>query len=419
MSQVQCMHRFVSREEKIFTFLVVFMAWANVYTLPGVPLGIGELLLVLFMPLYYKRNMNFCMQDYEKGFLLWFVYTALVTLVFFNYFNAPLDKLFSIARVACYWTIIFIFGSRLFNVEYFKKWMLFFAIGLSFFIALQSLVYAVSHVLIPGYFLNASLNDGGVTGLQMYERYLQMAHWTGYIRPNGFLCEPSHCSQFLFICLMFVITDIKFAFVQKISLALLFSISIILTTSTTGIVLLFLAWLVYVSIEKKISFFRVPMAIFFAIFIVVLISGNLDVENIAVERITNIIDGESVDNSSNLRINNGKIMFLELPFVMKFFGTGFGMVDYVMNALRISDYSPYINTFYVIPFMSGFFGTVLWYVCLIMLYRKSGLRGKALTFGFFALSMGSGIFSTAQMVWFFMLILDDIKAKNEKRLGNC
>ncbi len=416
MSQVQCMHRFVSREEKIFTFLVVFMAWANVYTLPGIPLGIGELLLVLFMPLYFKKDMNFRLRDYEKGFFLWFVYTALVTFVFFNYFNASLDKVLSIARVACYWVIIFIFGGRLFNVEIFKKWMLIFAVGLSFFIALQSIVYAATHVLIPGYFLNASLNDGGVTGLQMYERYLRMAHWTGYIRPNGFLCEPSHCSQFLFICLMFVITDIKFAFVQKISLVLLFSISIILTTSTTGIVLLFFAWMVYMSIEKNLSFFRVPMAVFFAFFIVVLISGNLGVENNAVERITNIINGESVDSSSNLRLNNGKIMFLELPLVMKFLGTGFGMVDYVMNALSISDYSPYMNTFYVIPFMSGLLGTILWYVCLIMLYKKSSLRGKSFIFGFFVLSLGSGIFATAQMVWFFMLILDDIRAKNEKCL---
>lgn len=417
MPPVQIEHRLISREEKVFTFLVVFMAWANVYTLPGIPLGIGELLLLLFMPLYYKKNMNFCLQDYEKGFFLWLVYTTLVTLVVFNYFNAPLDKLFSIARVACYWIFIFAFGSRLFNVDCFKKWMLVFAIGLSFFIALQSLVYAVSHVLIPGFFLNASLNDGGMTGLQIYDRYLQMAQWTGYIRPNGFLCEPSHCSQFLFICLMFVITDTKFSFVQKNLLALFFSISIILTTSTTGMLLLFFAWFVYMSIEKKLSFFRVPMTIFLGVAILMLVSGRVGIENNVLERITNIVEDHNVDHSSSLRLNNGKIMFLELPLLMKFFGTGFGMVNYVMDSLGISNYSPYINAFYVIPFMSGLLGTVIWYFCMIMLYRKSNLRGKTLIFGFIVLSLGSGVFSTAQMVWFFMLILDDIKEKNGRYSG--
>ena len=409
----------ISRQEKLFTFLVVFMAFANVYRLPIIPLGIGEILLFLFIPFYCKKGINVSMQGNEKIFVLWFAYVTVISLFFINYFDAPISKLFSVARPLFYGVIIFVFGKNLFNQEYFKKWMLLFGIALSSYIILQFVVYLVTGFFMPGFVLNAPLNDGDVIGAQLYEHYLVQAGYRGFIRPNGFLCEPAQCSQFLFVCIVCLFSDRKVAFMRKIIYASLFSLSVFFTLSTTGIVLLFFAWFVYMTIEKRLSVFRIPLILFGLIFTVILMGGFVESGYKSIDRIIAVINGDNIDDSSNIRLYNGFNVFSSLPLSLKLFGTGIGLFDYVSNVTELNSTVKYMSAFSGIFFMSGIVGAVAWNAALFVMFLNSNLLGKFLVSGFFLMCFGGSLFCQPQMVWIFLLVLSDIKKEPGIAVKKC
>ena len=167
-------------------------------------------------------------------------------------------------------------------------------------------------------------------------------------------------------------------------------------------------------VEKRLSYFRIPVSILFILSVIVLVSGMVNVGNNAIDRIVNIIDSENIDGSSNVRLNNGLNLFMELPMIMKLFGTGMGLFDYVSSFLAFEDVNSYMNTFSIILFMSGFCGFFIWNLSLVAMFVKSNLLGKSLVVGFFLMTLGCSIFCQAQMVWIFLIILADIEQK-EKR----
>ncbi|WP_294959927.1 hypothetical protein [uncultured Fibrobacter sp.] len=416
MIETSIPHSAITKEEKLFSFLVVLMAWANVYSLPGIPLGIGEVLLFVFMPFYCRRGMNLSFRNYERGFILWIVYATLVTLFLFNYFDAPISKFFSIARVVFYWIVIFIFGKNYFNLDYFKKWMLIFGIALSSFIILQAMIYSITGYYVPGIIVNVPLNYGETDAIAVIEHRLSLAAGRGSVRPSGFLIEPAHCSQFLFICLMSFISGCKNRVKKNLLIMLCFSIAILLTMSSTGIILLVFAWLVYVMTENRLSFFRIPLFLLTLFCMYAILNGSNGLENDAVERLINISNDRKIDASSDLRLNRGLELFYKMPLIMQFFGTGIGMFDYVSNTIGLGNGPKFMNAFSWIFFISGFVGAFIWNFSLLFVFLKSNFLGRALTVGFFIMSLGCSIFCQPQMVWFFLLILASVKERDEKHI---
>lgn len=405
---------FCTKQEKLFSFLVVLMAWANTYCIPGSPLQIGEMLILVFVPFYYRRGMNFSFRSYETGFVLWLAYAIFLTLAVLVYFGAPLSKLFSVARVLFYWVVIFILGKNFFNLDYFKKWMTVFAIALSIFIIFQSVVYSLFGYFIPGLILNAPVNSDGVTGLQVYEHTLRMTIGSrGYLRPNGFLSEPAASVQILFISLICVITDTQRLFSSKVKLSLLYTLAIVMTFSSTGVVLLLFSWLVFISIENRLSVFRIPLIVVSVLGFFAFISGSPNGENGAVERLVNVVDGSEIDASSNIRLFGGLELIRTFPLQNLIFGTGIGLFEYVSHMFDFGNAENYMNTFSGIIFMSGLVGALVWNASLLIMFLRSGLLGKSLTVGFFIMTLGCSIFCQVVMVWIFLLVFADIRKKNE------
>lgn len=411
-------HMIKQKKEKLFTFLVVLMALLNVYVFPGIPVGFGEAALMLFFPFYYKSDFDLSVRDYEKGFVLWLAYTCLVTLCVLNYVGSPLNSLFATARVVFYWIIIFFIGKNLFDFKFFEKIIMYFSLFLSTFILVQLVVYTITGIYIPGYLLNVPLNDGDVTGLWMYEHSLQLASWKGFIRPSGFLCEPSHCCEFLFVSIMVLVASRNIHFVKKNLLIFVFAIAILATRSTEGVVLLFLSMMLYVIAEKRISFLRIPLIVLLVLICVGMLSGSIDTNNNAIERISNIINGSNnVDNSSDVRLNNGFNLFFDLPSIFKFFGCGMGQIDYLLENMSLLNTEKFMNAFSWILIMSGFLGTIIWFFSLFIFFVKANYLGKSLVVGFSLMSMGSSVFCQPQMVWIFLLIIASMKDRDDRCVG--
>lgn len=407
-------HQEVSKEEKFFSFFVVLMALLHVYHPPSISISFGEMLMLVCMPLYFKRNLKFHFDKQELCFVLFFCYMAISSMIMGVVFDASMSKYFSIARAGFYWVLIFFFGKDLFSRVIFEKWMIIFSVVLSCFILIQYVVYILTGYFISGLIPGLPINNGGENGASLYEHSLYLASFRGFVRPHGFLAEPAHASQFLFICITTLICNKVIYFKKKILLVLLFSAAVITTQSTTGIILLGIAWLLFASLEKRLSFFRFPLVlVFVSIGLYFVFSGEGSTFS-SVERVMNIANGSEIDRSSNVRLNNGMNLFFDLPLVFKFFGTGAGLSEVVFNSFGFRDVSSYMNSLAGIFFSTGLIGGGLWMVSLVLMFVMSGVLGKSLVVGFFILTLGCSVYCQPQMVWFFLLILADIKEKNDR-----
>lgn len=402
------------KKENIFSFLVVFFAFAHTYSIPGLPISFGELFLFLCIPFYFKPGMQFPFDKQELVFLLWFIYMAIISMIMGVIFDAPISKYFSIARTGFYWVIIFYFGKNLINKAFFEKCIIVFSAALSFFILVQFFVYSLTGFYIPGLISSLPISNGSESGMATYEHSLDMARWFGYLRPHGFLAEPAHASQFLFISIITLICNKNILFKKKNLLSIIFSAAVIATQSTTGIVFLGLAWLLFMSIEKRLSVYRLPLVLAFIAIGFYTVFGSVGSSFSSVERVVNIANGSNIDGSSNVRLNNGMNLFSVLPFVFKVLGTGAGLSEYVFNDLGLRDASSYMNALAGIFFNTGIIGGGLWIISLVIMFMMSGLLGRSLVVGFFIMTLGCSIYCQPQMVWFFLLILADIKEKNDR-----
>lgn len=402
------------RQNHLFSVLVVFMAFAHTYCIPGSPITFGELLMFACLPFYYKQGMGYPLSRPEFGFILWFVYMAIISMVMGIVFDAPLTKYINIARTFFYWFIIFFLGKNLFNRKVFEKSMIIFSIVLSVFILVQFFVYMLTGFYIPGLFFNLPISNGSASGLDTYLISLRNAYYFGFIRPHGFLPEPAHVSQILFISVIALVCNKEITLSKKTTLFALFSAAVIVTLSTTGIVLFGFACFLFLSVEKKLSVYRVPLVLMIIIIGFYVFLSDNDSSFSSIDRIVNIINGSDIDKSSDARLNNGMNLFSDLPFVYKIFGTGLGLYQYVLNDLGFKDADLYMNTFSSIFFYTGSVGGVIWFVSLITFFVMSGLLGKSLVLGFFIVTLGCNPFCQPQMIWFFLLILADIKEKNDR-----
>jgi hypothetical protein len=405
-------HQGISKEENVFSILVVFFALFHVYKPAAISISYGEILMFVCIPLYFKRGMKFPFDRQELGFVLFFCYMVVSSMIMGIVFDAPMSKHFSIARAGFYWVLIFYFGKNLFNRVVFEKWMIIFSVALSCLILIQLVVYVLFGYYIPGLILEMTVNNGNANAMSIYQNSLRRAAWFGFVRPHGFLAEPAQVSQFLFISITTLICNKTIVFKRKILLVVLFSAAIIAAQSTTGIVLLGLAWFLFMSIEKRLSIYRLPLVlVFVAIGLYVIFSG-VGSRFSSVERVVNIATGSEIDASSAVRLNNGMNLFSELPLVFKIFGTGVGLSEYVFSNLGFQDADSYMNALAGIFFNTGIIGGGLWIVSLVIMFSMSGLLGKNLVVGFFIMTLGCSIFCQPQMVWFFLLIQAGIKEKN-------
>ena len=399
-----------SWKEGFFSFLMVLFAWANTYKLPNVPIGLGEVLIFLFIPLCFKRKMLLPFERQEIGFVLYFFYMAIASLVLGVIFDAPMSKFFSVLRVGFYWVLVFYFGKNLFKKDVFEKCMVAFAVLLSSFIIIQWVVYLSTGFYIPGIISSLPLNRAE-TASELYERSLSLASWRGFIRPNGFLQEPGTCSQMLFICMMSLVCNKIMRFRKKMMLMALISFATIVTQSVTGVTLLVFAWLALMTIEKRMLILRIPLIIsLFFLCLYVFFYGDMFGLS-SIERIFNVVNNSDIDRSSSTRLYNGLDLFAQLPFEFKIFGTGMGLFEYASDYFVMGDALNYKNALSGILFSTGFIGLVIWLAAQITLFVMSDLFGKILVIGFFIMSLGCSIFCQPQMVWFLLLIYADIKKK--------
>lgn len=401
-----------SRPNKVFSYLVVIMMIGNVYLFPFFKaIDMGEVMIILFIP-YFLMSINSLSIKREYNLIYIFVgYSLIVTMLMCALLNGDISSpIVRLTRDFFYYFVIFFLGTHFFSMKYFRKALIYFCVILSAFIMLQVLVYMVTGYLIPGFLMSASLNDGGYTGAQLYSNYIRYASIAGYLKPNGFLCEPAHCAQCLFIAILLLLFNDKHE-KKDIKIALFISVGMILTMSTSAMLYLMFSWGLWCLKESRKNSVKILVIVSCVGLISLIALKNGLFNNIiaVIERFTKTISGEVITNSSQLRMMKGFYTFLSLPLLQKVFGIGFGnyaVAVSVMDNVEINMLeNEYMNTVSYILVSSGIIGFLLMFFFFVYMYRHSSGISRVMIFALLIMSFGSSVYSSPIWIWMMLLVL--------------
>ena len=397
----------------IFSFLVVIMMLGSVYIFPFFKsLDMGEALVMLFIPYFLIKMNSLTISKKYSLIYLFIIYSFLITISMCIFLNGGIGSpLVRMIRDFFYYFVIFFLGIHFFDIKSFKKLLIYFCVILSAFIILQVLVYTVTGYLIPGFLMNASLNDGGYTGAQLYSKYIRYASIAGYLKPNGFLCEPAHCAQCFFVAILVLLFSDKREKNDMI-IALFISVGMALTMSTSAILYLMFAWGVWCIKEGKKNLIKILVILFVvsAIGMIAIKNGQLDNMFVVIQRFTKTISGDAVTNSSQLRMMKGFSTFLALPLLQQVFGIGFGnysaAISLIIGNAEINMVeNEYMNTVAYILVSSGVIGFILMILFFIRVYRCSCGMSRIMIVALLIMSLGSSVYSSPIWIWLMLLIL--------------
>lgn len=398
---------------KLFAFILVAIIFLDVYKMPILSfLSVGEFLLILFSPIFIVNAKKLFYVDKSNLFIFIFCFygvCASFCVAVIN--NAIYDVAVRVIREGFYFFYIFILGKRYFNYKIFKSYFSKLILVLAAFVLLQVLVYYSTGYLIPGFILDAKLNDGNFTGLEMYNSILRYGSNNGYIKPSGFLCEPAHCAHFFFLYLLMNLFDDKRIRVKYFKCVFV-SFAMVATMSTSAFLELVISWLFWLLYQKKISVFIKSAIILLCVCVsLVLLNSTNNSFMAVIERFTNIfLGGDSVTESASLRVLKGFDVFNSMPFYYKIFGVGFGGYNSAVNngIIFVSGYdlsNEYLNTISYLLVSSGILGTSLFVVGVLKSFFKKHIMQKILTISMIVLFFGTSIYCTVIFICFMLIIM--------------
>lgn len=408
-----------------FSIFVGLMVVLNTYTVPGLSFfSLDELLFVVAFPFLavacHRKNL---ISRKDLFLVLFIIYTLLLSLfsvVFIE--NNALNVIVRVAREAFYYAIIFWLGNNLFSIGIFKNIFSKIVLLLAAFVLIQAVVYYITGFFIPGLLLNARINDNGVTGGEMYYSLLSYASYSGYIKPNGFLTEPSTCAHWFFVYLLIVLFDTKER--HNFWKAVFVSVAMIATMSTSAFLELFLAWLLWLFWFKKKTFIIVMVVALVTFPTIFLTLRNSDsIFGSVINRFFDAFSKEKSEFSSGLRIVRGFKIYGSLPISYKIFGIGFGSYEAavksgIVNPLLFSDMeNEYMNSFSYLLVSSGIIGLSLFVFYFMSLFKTRDRIGKALIISLTFLFFGTSVYCSSLFVIMMLLILS-FKKNNYGRSFN-
>jgi len=160
------------------------------------------------------------------------------------------------------------------------------------------------------------LNIGVFPLIPFFDRASKDIDMINIYRPTAFFFEPQHYASillpFLIICL----------YKKRLTLSLLITLSILISTSTQGIVICSVFWIIHIFEVKIKSIYKWLSLV--AIILLVLFFLNSDFFTFSQNKILN------VNISDDIRVTRAWGVFYDMPLEHKFTGIGMGVVnDYI------------------------------------------------------------------------------------------
>lgn len=251
-----------------------------------------------------------------------------------------------------------------------------------------------------------------VVPIQIFPTLLGDTHqWYYYTdRPMSFFVEPQAYATFI-LPLLFICLERK-----NLKFAGLITFSVMLSTSSLGIIMSSLIWIMYV-INSRFSIKKTIMAIF----VIVLFTAMFTQLSLFEHAFSKIL---ATDIDNNARLSQGFEIWLQMPLEDKITGIGKGtLTDYIDEkgiwlkrmplASNPSKWS-YVTTISGTLIYYGIIGAAIFYLMLIKMVRnkKSGFSTFALAI--VALSFGQTILFNAWYILWYTMYFCCVNKKNNR-----
>ena len=376
----------IARSSKVYTTLLATLPILNVYAftfLTGI--SIGMMLATLFF-LYGIIHLLYFRKLSSGGivpFLLLIVWIALGSLGYFITGWVSIDFVsyaYNLSKVMVWGIIISVVSAHFFNEKVFINVVYKIAAVATFYIIFQSLL-----VFLFGMKISNGLDLGFISANYSQYVFEQGIH-SEQVRLSSIWFDPNQYANYVLlamICLLFGEDN----FIKKRYYFFLFSLGLILSTSTTAIIWLMI---LLVFFSMSIGYTGGFIALFFgliSIFVLFNIDTLLDLlQNYGVlghSLYMSITKLDGWETSARLGASF-KAAFSILDYgLYKYVGTGFGSEDTVMKDLNME--LLYLNSFSRVFITTGFLGVFsyfLFYFYLIFKFRNSRLPFVLVTYCF-------------------------------------
>lgn len=300
--------------------------------LPGISLGL--FILLIFMPfdfVFFKTewNINWSLVALTSVFIMTNLFSYHINYKHVNYdfFVNNLLYMLLFMFISVYYT------SKEINVEFFQKTLLFLGVLFSAVVLIQAFYFLIKNESIS--FLLPLETD--------LEENVDSIQFNG--RPNSVFQEPAHFAIFM-IPLLYTALNKK-----KIWLTVLFTVSIFLSTSTYGLMLTMIIYLIYALRNKngKIYFFLILifcalLFFFFYDFFQAVLNTNINKTQ------------ESMDLTGNTRFMGGIESVEFMDFFQNLLGIGYNQTKDFMEWHYLVGASNYSNSFLFSFYAGGLVG---------------------------------------------------------------
>lgn len=335
---------------------------------------IGFTLYGLLHRMYKSKNFKFvfCFLIYVALSLFLNMNLSSVT---FSYIPSVL--IFRYAKLVLYFLSIFICNGKFFDFKIFKKAILCCSIICCAFLFLQYIMYYGFGKVITGHIPGLTIH------LTEYAEIDYEYFYSHFFRPCSLLLEPASFCQYIIVGLIISLFDKKNNKVTLISLIL--SFGMILTTSGQGILYLFIVFFIFFNNKykggyKTLFFILIPI-------VVIMLYNYSDAFRFSFDRLFN-------ENAQSARFGSYQYLF-NMDFIHTVFGYGYG----------VTPNGEYLAGLVYVMYGSGIIGLIICLCIFFSFFKNSNnILSKLLCLLFFAMFLGTSLFYSYMLFWYFGLM---------------
>lgn len=232
-----------------------------------------------------------------------------------------------------------------------------------------------------------------------------------YSRPHSFFLEPASYVTWILPLLYMSLKK------GKIIFSIVITISVLLSTSTTGVILCFCLWIYFILLAPSAKKYnKIFLTLFFLA--IVVIFTNLSIFNKTIDKYNN------TDISNNLRITSGLKIYADSKVTYKLFGIPYNSTeDYFRSGeIELSNYGMvenaswlgFVNTISRMLLMYGIIGGLLYLRLFFIMYKYNDKSIRPYLLVCFISLFGQGAFLNSVFVIQFAILLSLSKASNKK-----
>ena len=378
---------------KILGFLIAASPILDVYTLPSMPIGMGSISLMVFIPFVIKyTNFALSLRKFQR-FLLFCVYCIFISLLIAIIEGFKLaDPLIRVGVMLYYVAIVFVFSSVKDNQMTILRSYMSLAIFSSIIIVFQFVIHYILGTDIFFILKGVPLNQSTISTYSQYvEMYSSMYSYS--FRPTSLFLEPAHYALYVSPAIVLFLRNYKYH-KQDLWKAILVSLGILVSTAMTGYLFLAVAWCSLFFDSLKRQKWNTLILILIVGCIGFILFSRTEYYSTFWARISQL-SSHSKGSSIEVRLLHGFDVFSTLGIEHKLLGIGLGNFSSYSLASHYFDSIEYMSSISYILVSGGVVGFILFALSILKIFHYFSVREAKIIFIqlIVAYCVGSTLFS--------------------------